>query len=109
MKIINLPRGCGKTTRLLYASEFQDIPILCATCTQKDYLVSQAEKLGLVIPEPIVVSEITSNRVRGSNAAKMDLLVDEAPMVLQTLLNSLGMMGEVKAITLTEEDRSWGM
>lgn len=104
MKIINLPRGCGKTTRLLYASEFQNIPILCATYAQKDYLLSQAERLGLIIHEPIVASEITSNRIRGSNAAKMDLLVDEAPMVLQTLLNSLGMMGEIKAITLTEKD-----
>jgi hypothetical protein len=33
----------------------------------------------------------------------MDLLVDEAPYVLQMLLSSLGMNGEVKAITLTEE------
>jgi hypothetical protein len=27
MKIINLPRGGGKTTRLLYASEFHNAPI----------------------------------------------------------------------------------
>lgn len=104
MKIINLPRGKGKTTRLLYASEFQNIPILCATYAEKDYLVSQAERLGLIIHEPIVASEIATNRIRGSNAARMDLLVDEAPMVLQNLLNSLGMMGKIEAITLTEED-----
>ena len=104
MKIINLPRCYGKTTRLLYASEFLNIPILCATYAEKDYLVDQAERLGLTIHEPIVASEITSDRIRGSNATKMDLLVDEAPMVLQNLLNSLGMMGEVKAITLTDED-----
>lgn len=90
---------------MLYASEFLHIPILCATYAQKDYLVNQAERLGLIIHEPIVASEITSNRIRGSNAAKMDLLVDEAPMVLQALLNSLGMNGEVKVITLTEEEQ----
>ena len=104
MKIINLSRGQGKTTRLLYASEFNYAPIICSTYTQKDYLVSQAEKLGLNIPEPIVANEITSNRIRGSKAADMDLLVDEAPLVLQCLLNSLGMRGEVKAITLTEKE-----
>ena len=35
----------------------------------------------------------------------MDLLVDEAPCVLQLLLSSLGMKGEIKAITLTEKER----
>ena len=104
MKIINLPRGCGKTTRLLYAREFNNIPILCANYIQKDYLIEQAEKLGLNIHEPIVASEITSNRIRGSRAANMDLLVDEAPMVLQSLLSSLGMHGSIKAMTLTDED-----
>ena len=35
MKIINLGRGQGKTTRLLYASEFQNIPILCKDWSAK--------------------------------------------------------------------------
>ena len=35
MKIINLGRGKGKTTRLLYASEFNDAPILCSTLNEK--------------------------------------------------------------------------
>ena len=104
MKIINLPRRCGKTIRLLYASDFNYTPILCSTFAQKDNLVMQAERLGLHIPEPIVVSEITSRRILGSPAADMDILVDEAPMVLQALLSSLGMRGDVKAITLTAEE-----
>ena len=102
MKIINLGRCQGKTTRLLYASEFNNIPILVATFQQKDSLVNRASILGLKIPEPIVVSELTTSRIRGSSVVKKDLLVDEAPVVLQTLLNQLGMYGEVKAITLTE-------
>ena len=108
MKIINLGRGQGKTTRLLYASEFQDIPILCATYVQKDYLVEQAEKLGLLIPEPIVADEITTNRIRGIKAVYKDLLVDEAHWVLQSLLKSMGMRGEVKAITLTSDELKQG-
>lgn len=104
MKIINLGRGQGKTVRLLYASEWNDTPILCATHSQKDNLVKQAGSLGLKIPEPIVVSEITTNRIRESEAVDKDLLVDEVPLVLQSLLNSLGMRGEVKAITLSEKE-----
>lgn len=30
MKIYNLPRGSGKTTRLLYISDYNKIPILSA-------------------------------------------------------------------------------
>ena len=104
MKIINLGRGQGKTTRLLYASEFNDIPILVATFQQQDSLVNRAGVLGLKIPEPIVVSELMTDRIRNSNAVKKDLLVDEAPMVLQIILNQLGMNGSVKAITLTEQE-----
>lgn len=104
MKIINLGRGQGKTTRLLYASEFNDAPILCATYAQAKNLVEMANRIGLKIPEPIIVGEIMTNRIQGSHAVNKDLLVDEAPMVLQALLNQLGMHGEVKAITLTEKD-----
>lgn len=104
MKIINLGRGQGKTTRLLYASEFNDIPILCSTLTEKKFLKEQAKRYGLKIPEPITVSDITSNALRGSEVVLKEILVDEAPYVLQNLLNSLGMMNGIRAITLTEED-----
>lgn len=102
MKIINLGRGQGKTTRLLYASEFNNIPILCIN-QHKRILLDMAKELELTIPEPITVNDIISNRVRGSKIADKDILVDEAPLVLQDLLTSLGMRGEVKVITLTEE------
>lgn len=47
MKIINLPRGRGKTMRLLYASEFNYIPILCSTNAEKIHLIEQANRFGL--------------------------------------------------------------
>ncbi len=75
MKIINLGRQQGKTTRLLYASEWQDTPILCATYQQKHYLMDMAKRLGLNIPEPIYVAEIS----KGSSVMDKDILVDEAP------------------------------
>lgn len=104
MKIINLGRGQGKTTRLLYASEFNDALILCSTLTEKRYLQEQAKRYGLEIPEPITVSDVTSNTLRGSEKILKDVLVDEAPMVLQSLLQQLGMRGGIRAITLSEKD-----
>lgn len=104
MKIINLGRGQGKTTRLLYASEFQDVPILCATSYQKQYLLDTAKKLGLQIPDPIAVSDLTHETIRGSDLAGKDIFVDEAHWVLQSLLHSMGMRGEIKAITLSEKE-----
>ena len=103
MKIINLGRGQGKTTRLLYASEFNDAPILCATDAHKKCLIEKAKGYGLEIPEPITVNDIVSGKVRGSKITDKDVLVDEAPFVLQYLLRGLGMNGEVKAITLSEK------
>lgn len=102
MKIINLGRGQGKTTRLLYASEFNNVPILCSTCEKKRYLIEQAKGYGLKIPEPISVSDITSSKHRDSEIIDKDILIDEAPMVLQSLLTHLGMRGKIRAITLTE-------
>ncbi len=101
MKIINLGRQQGKTTRLLYASEWQHIPILCATYQQKRYLMDMAKKLGLIIPEPIYVSEIS----KGDSVMDKDILIDEAPWVLQMLLKNIGMRGDVKAITLTSDEK----
>ena len=103
MKIYNLGRGQGKTTRLLYASEFNDVPILCTTKDSKYMLMERAKIYGLNIPEPITVNDIISNSVRGSEIINKDILVDEAPAVLQSLLSNLGIRGAVKAITLTSD------
>ena len=103
MKIINLARGQGKTTRLLYASEFNDIPIVFATHQQKDYLKEKAKQMQLLIPEPIVVSEFTRGGIKRLDS---DVLIDEIPMVLQTMFRQLGLNGEIKAITLSEKDNN---
>ena len=103
MKIINLPRQCGKTTRLLYASEFNDIPIVCATHQQKDYLKEKAKQMQLLIPEPIVVSEFIRGGVKRLDK---DILIDEAPTVLEVMLRNLGLNGKIKAITLSEKDNN---
>lgn len=106
MKIINLPRGQGKTTRLLYASEFNNTPILCASQAYKQYLLDSAKRLKLNIPEPITTSDVVIGGVFKTSMRDQDILVDEAPTVLQYLLNHLGMTGSVKAITLTVKENT---
>lgn len=97
MKIINLKRGHGKTTRLLYASEFNSIPILCEGRAQKKLLLDKAIQLGLSIPEPITVQELITGHLHLSK-----ILIDEALSVLQCLLKSLG-VDEISAIALTAD------
>ena len=104
MKIINLGRGQGKTTRLLYASEFNDMPILCANYMMKKDMERKANEYGLKIPEPICVEDIVLEKIRGSEIGEIPLLVDEAPLVLANLLGRLGVHGGIKAITLTEKE-----
>ena len=106
MKIINLSRGNGKTTRLLYASEFNNAPILCANEIAKQHLLDSAKRLNLEIPEPITVYNLMTKGFVNESFRYMDILIDEAPMVLQHLLGCLGMGGSVKAITLTAEENT---
>ena len=82
MKIINLGRGQGKTTMLLYESEQNDAPILCANDMQRKYLVDRSKELGLQIPEPVTTSDVVSGKARWTKVKDKDVLVDEAPMVL---------------------------
>ena len=84
MKIFNLNRGCDKTTRMLYASEFNNAPIVCCVDSQKTYLINQAKNLKINIPEPISVSDIICNRTRGKHFDKV--LVDEVDDVLREIL-----------------------
>ncbi len=102
MKIFNLGRGKGKTTRLLYASEFNNAPIVCSFKTSKRFLVDKARQIGLEIPEPITVSELKN--LRGKRIAPR-VLIDEAETVLQHLIAdaSGGAIQEILAITTNKE------
>lgn len=84
MKIFNLSRGEGKTMRMLYASEFNNAPIICTTDSQKHYLMDMAKSIKLSIPEPISVSDIVCNRIKGRKFN--NVLVDEMESVLREVL-----------------------
>lgn len=103
MKIINLGRGQGKTTRLLYASEFNGTPILCSSLKQKDYLLNSAKKLRLNIPEPLCVCDVFSDKIRGNRDLDNGILVDDTESVLQQMLHNIGLHSEIKAMSVTDE------
>lgn len=86
MKVFDLPRGARKSTRMIYASEFHNVPILCAK-NSKDYLIDMAKRNGINIPEPISILELNEYLLNNINAK--DILVDEPLIVLKELLYDL--------------------
>lgn len=102
MKIYNLKRGQGKTTRLIVLSEFNKVPILCIDAQHRKIIKDMANRLGAKIPEPITISELPN--LRGA-ITRTDYLIDEAPQFLARLIaNSTGgTLIAPMAITLSEE------
>lgn len=100
-KMYNMERGKGKTTRLLYASEFNKTPILCVSKLYADLLKDKAKQLGLNIPEPITVTEFVSKNYRGrEDLVKGKIYVDELDAVFNQLIKSLSGL-DVEASTMT--------
>lgn len=97
MEICNLERRKGKTTYLVYRSHVTQYPIVCADHTGVGVVKDIAERIGVSIPEPMTVQELFQNR---SLLTSKKVLIDEAPMVLQSLLGV-----NIDTITLSERDR----
>lgn len=95
-KVFNLPRGSGKSMRMLYASEFTSAPILCTKPT-KEYLRGIAKRYEIKIPEPITVDEFLQNKAKYPK-----ILVDEALCVLNDFIGR----NEILGITLSDEDNN---
>lgn len=102
MKVFNLPRGSGKSTRLLYASEFTGAPILCKDRESKEMLIDKAKQLGINIPEPICVHELMHETDKILNVK--DLLVDEVIIVLQEILKTKRRSLNIIGLTMSDEN-----
>ena len=85
MKLIIKDRGMGKTTQLIHISEATGHPIVVAYKTMIDNIKSMATKLGCKIPEPVLISDIVTGKIRYDN-----ILVDEVTLdgVLKKALNN---------------------
>lgn len=99
MKIFNMPRGAGKTHRMLYASEFNNAPILCKDEKYKEVLIHRSKIFGIKIPTPITVRELIS----GKQCDR--ILIDESIIVLNELVKCVsGGHVEILGCTLSDED-----
>lgn len=94
-KTFNLPRGAGKSVRMLYASEFNNLPILCCDNTHKEHLIDLACRSQIKIPKPITVDEFIQNKHKYPN-----VLIDEAIFVLKAFLGRTKIIG----LTLSDDD-----
>lgn len=99
MKIYDLPRGEGKTTRMIYASEFNNALIICLDECKRNTIMLKAQDLGAKIPNPITVAEIVSDDIV-PNARYV--LIDDCMEVLESLMIHKGL--ELIGVTLTSEE-----
>lgn len=103
MKVFNLPRGAGKTVRMLYTSEFNNAPILCFSQKQKECLIEKSQVLGINIPAPITIEAFLSNK----ECESKKILIDEALQVLECLIKNLSNSDTtVLGCTLSDEEKS---
>lgn len=98
MRIWNKPRGSGKTTRMLYASEYTGKSILVATKEQAHILEKNAKQLGLTIPKVLSVTDFID---RDTNYCSREIIVDEALMVLEALIAAVRSGTKISDTTLT--------
>lgn len=94
-----MPRGAGKTTRLIHASEVAGYPILCSNLFMVDNIKKMAEEMRCDIPEPMTVANFRHKFHQDEN-----VLVDEilANNLLATALNQY-IGANVVACTMTLE------
>ena len=98
MKLINKPRGTGKTTLLIYASAVTGYRIITPNAHMALHIEKQAKNMGLKIPEPMYDAEYRNLLHDGDHAP---LLIDELPNnILQEALE-LYFNAPVVAATMT--------
>ena len=102
MKVYKVKRGHGKTTRLIYRSEFTGTPILCVDENHKKLIQDIADQNDAKIPVPITINDLS--RIVGSNV-QPDYLLDEATLYLKAVISKLssGKLTNPLAITLSEQ------
>lgn len=107
MILYNIPRGTGKTTRLIYLSEYLQVPILTRDYGGARYIQGLAEAMMVQIPPPIVSYSLFCKGWRD-----VPVLVDEFPQVAIEWFSRAGLnicqsnSVRVLAATMTIDDLS---
>lgn len=84
----NLPRGSGKSTRMMYLSEHYQAPIICHSDSHKEYIMWQAKTFGIDIPEPISLDELFSSTEKSFDNLD-EIIIDESSILLGQIINRL--------------------
>lgn len=101
MKKIIMPRGSGKTTKLIQMSAETGKTIVCANQLAVSNILFMAKALKLEIQHPITIHDIINHtKMSGHNKYKEGVLIDEADLCLQHIS-----LVPISAITLSEENK----
>lgn len=95
VRITTGPRASGKTTRLIVESAKTGATIVEPSRWMADYVKDMAKSLGMVIPEPVAITQLLVGGVRRTGRR---VLIDELDMCFR----ALGM--EVVEATMCEEE-----
>lgn len=82
-----LPKGMGKTTRLLSISEFCGAPVICASEDRRRHILSECKRWRYRVPAVYTAADLVSGRFIGTSRG--DYVVDDADDVLEALLSRL--------------------
>ena len=100
MKIINKPRGTGKTVELIHVSEVTGARIITHTLMQAEFIREKAKELNCTIPMPMSIQEIK----QGISVAKArPYLIDDIDCWLDYILEDY-FGKEVLAVTMSVKE-----
>lgn len=100
MKIYTMPRGTGKTTKLVRMSAENNYPIIVRYRLSKEYILDKAKRMNLVIPEPISLDEFQNGSMRGKRLDYDAYLVDDLTLIIGDVFRAY-FGKEVYAATMT--------
>lgn len=83
-EVVGGKRVCGKTTHLIRKSFETQIPILCPTRTMARIIHNQSQEMGLNIPSPITLDDMSRSIVKGERIERV--LIDEVQILLREML-----------------------
>lgn len=101
MKLLIKERGTGKTTGLIYTSESTGYPIVVHDKNSVSCVKKQANEMGCIIPDPIVLNDLLGSDVSGFIKPNC-VLVDEVGFILEDALTEyLGV--KIACATMTDD------
>lgn len=93
MKIIIGERGKGKTTELIKLSHKRQYAIICHNQQEKLRILTEADKLNLLILTPITIDELLKKEYRGRKTVPKGFLIDNLESLFQNISPYIAIRG----------------